>query len=64
MNEKIVEKLSSIFRIVESDEDLEWNRAIDKAISIVQESNDWISVNDRLPTERDWYLAVFMDKKN
>ena len=34
--EKIVEKLSNSFRIVQTDEDLEWNRAIDRAISIVK----------------------------
>lgn len=34
--EKIVEKLSNSFRVVQTDEDLEWNRAIDRAISIVK----------------------------
>lgn len=34
--DKIVEKLSDHYRIVHSDEDLEWNRAISKAIEIVK----------------------------
>lgn len=35
-SKKIVEKLSGSFRPVQTDEDLEWNRAIDMAISIVK----------------------------
>lgn len=35
--EKIVERLNNNFRKVKKDEDLEWNRAIDKTIEIVKE---------------------------
>lgn len=35
--ERIVERLNNKFRVVKSDEDLEWNRAINKAIEIVKE---------------------------
>lgn len=35
--DKIVEKLSSLFRVVRTDEDCEWNRAIYRASEIVKE---------------------------
>mgnify|MGYP000936279780 CR=1 FL=1 len=34
--DKIVEQLSDKFRVVRTDEDLEWNRAMDEAITIVK----------------------------
>ncbi len=34
--DKVVEQLSDKFRVVRTDEDLEWNRAIEKAIEIVK----------------------------
>lgn len=34
--EKVVESLMNRFRIVSNDEDLEWNRAIDYAIKILE----------------------------
>lgn len=34
--DKVVEQLNNKFKKVSNDEDLEWNRAIDKAIEIVQ----------------------------
>lgn len=33
--DKIVEQLNDKFRVVRTDEDLEWNRAMDEAITIV-----------------------------
>ena len=33
--DKVVEQLSDKFRVVRTDEDLEWNRAMDEAITIV-----------------------------
>ena len=62
--EKILERLSNIRRVVKTDEDEEWNRAIYKSTEIVQEvaeeyNNGWIPCSERLPEERDWYLAVF-----
>ena len=34
--EKVVEQLNDKFRVVRTDEDLEWNRAMDDAITIVK----------------------------
>ena len=34
--DRVVERLSNNYRIVHSDEDLEWNRAITKAIEVVR----------------------------
>ena len=34
--EKVAEQLNDHFRVVRTDEDLEWNRAIGKAIEIVK----------------------------
>ncbi len=33
--DKVVEQLNDKFRVVRTDEDLEWNRAMDEAITIV-----------------------------
>ena len=33
---KVVEQLNDKFRVVRTDEDLEWNRAMDEAITIVE----------------------------
>ena len=33
---KVVEQLNDNFRVVRTDEDLEWNRAMDEAITIVE----------------------------
>ena len=62
--EKILERLSNIRRVVKTDEDAEWNRAIYKSTEIVQEvaeeyKGGWIACRERLPEERDWCLAVF-----
>ena len=34
--DKVVEQLNDKFRVVRTDEDLEWNRAMDDAITIVE----------------------------
>ena len=34
--DKIVDQLNDKFRVVRTDEDLEWNRAMDEAITIVK----------------------------
>lgn len=34
--EKVVEQLNDKFRVVRTDEDLEWNRAMDEAITIAK----------------------------
>ena len=61
--EKILEMLSNIHRVVKTDEDAEWNRAIYKSIEMVQEvaeeyNGGWISVNDRLPDKAGSYLVI------
>lgn len=35
--DKVVEQLNDKFRVVRTDEDLEWNRAMDEAITIVKD---------------------------
>ena len=35
--DKVVEQLNDKFRVVRTDEDLKWNRAMDDAITIVEE---------------------------
>ena len=61
--DKILERLSNIRRVVKTDEDAEWNRAIYKSTEIVQEvaeeyNGGWISVNDRLPDKAGSYLVI------
>ena len=52
--EKILDMLSNIHRVVKTDEDAEWNRAIYKSTEIVQEVTKeynvgWIACSERLP---------------
>lgn len=52
--EKIIEKFSNIHRVVENDEDLEWNRAVYKCTEIVQQvateyDGGWIPTSEKLP---------------
>lgn len=54
--EKILERLSNIHRVVKTDEDAEWNRAIYKSTEIVQEvaeeyNSGWIPCSERLPED-------------
>ena len=35
--ERVVDQLNDKFRVVRTDEDLEWNRAMDEAITIVKD---------------------------
>lgn len=54
--EKILEMLSNIHRVVKTDEDAEWNRAIYKSTEIVKEvaeeyNGGWIACSERLPEE-------------
>ena len=41
--EKILEETSSIYRVVRNDEDLEWNRAVDKCQNIIHSCMEDIS---------------------
>ena len=52
--EKILDRLSNIHRVVKTDEDAEWNRAIYKSTEIVKEvaeeyNGGWIPCSERLP---------------
>ena len=54
--EKILEMLSNIHRVVKTDEDAEWNRAIYKSTEIVKEvaeeyNGGWIPCSERLPED-------------
>lgn len=60
--EIVREKIQNKYRVVKTDEDLEWNRAIDLCTNIInahmKHMNDgWISVEDRLP-ENGTYLCT------
>ena len=39
----------------------EYHTALDVAIKALEQEN-WIPVSERLPEEREWYLAVFKEK--
>lgn len=60
--EIVREKLQNKYRVVKTDEDLEWNRAIDLCTNIInahiKHMNDgWIPVEERLPKEHDSIFA-------
>ena len=64
--EKILERLSNIRRVVKTDEDAEWNRAIYKSTEIVHEvaeeyNGGWIPCSERLPEESGYYLVTYHD---
>ena len=43
--------------------DISTIKALDMAISALSENKgEWIPVSERLPVEREWYLAVFKEK--
>ena len=71
--EKILERLSNIHRVVKTDEDEEWNRAIYKSTEIVREvaeeyNGGWIPCSERLPEEnqevmlQDFYGNITIEK--
>ena len=66
--EKILDRLSNIHRVVKTDEDAEWNRAIYKSTEIVQEVAEeynvgWIACSERLP-EDDSICIVTVEYPN
>ena len=66
--EKILERLSNIHRVVKTDEDAEWNRAIYKSAEIVREVAEeynvgWIACSERLP-EDDSICIVTVEYPN
>ena len=68
--EKILERLSNIHRVVKTDEDAEWNRAIYKSTEIVKEvaeeyNGGWIPVKTRPMTEEEKeYYSEYLFKGN
>ena len=68
--EVVREKIQNKYRVVKTDEDLEWNRAIDLCTNIInahlsrenateiarssRDNDGWISVEERLPEEDDF----------
>lgn len=61
--EKIRETFRNIHRVVECDEDLEWNRAVYKCTTIVDEveaeyNNGWIPCEVELPKIATSYLVA------
>ena len=66
--EKILERLSNIHRVVKTDEDAEWNRAIYKSAEIVHEvaeeyNGGWVPCSERLP-EDDSICMVTVEYPN
>ena len=62
--EIVREKLQSKYRVVKTDEDLEWNRAIDLCTNIINAhikhmNEGWIPVEQRLPEAGEHVLASF-----
>lgn len=71
--EIVREKIQSKYRVVKTDEDLEWNRAIDMCANIInahlsrenaskiarssRDNDGWIPVEDRLPEEKKSVLV-------
>ena len=67
--EKILERLSNIRRVVKTDEDAEWNRAIYKSTEIVQEvaeeyNNGWIPCSIDLSKEKDGMVLICCEDGN
>lgn len=73
--EIVREKIQNKYRVVKTDEDLGWNRAIDLCTNIInahlsrentseierlsRDNDGWISVEDRLPEEKGMYLVTY-----
>ena len=62
MLEKILEELMNRYRKVRTDEDLEWNRAVDMCSDIIRKhmNDDWIPVEERMPEEYGEYLVTIV----
>lgn len=62
--EKILEEMLNYERVVKTDEDLEWNRAMYRCSEIIRSymdemnNDDWIPVEERLPEEHDSIFAT------
>lgn len=60
--EKILDRFANIHRVVKTDEDAEWNRAIYKATEIVQEVAEEYNITngDKIRYMNDEELAEFL----
>ena len=66
--EKILEEMLNYERVVKTDEDLEWNRAMYRCSEIIHShmdemnNDDWITVEERLPkeTEKEYYPVMYV----
>lgn len=72
--EVVREKIQNKYRVVKTDEDLEWNRAIDLCTNIInvhlscendpeierssRDNDGWIPVEQRLPEKDGFYIAT------
>lgn len=63
--EKILEEMLNYERVVKTDEDLEWNRAMYRCSEIIRshmneaENDGWIPVEEGLPEEKTEVLCYF-----
>ena len=67
--EIVREKIQNKYRVVKTDEDLKWNRAIDLCTNIInahmKHMNDgWVSVEERVPKEEGYKVLVCSKKGN
>ena len=48
----------------QTDTSWEWTETVRLAVNALELADkfNWIDANDRLPTERDWYLGIFEDE--
>lgn len=60
--EEAIKELSYIADEMPSMECADWKEAISMAIKALEQEARWIPASERLPEERDWYLAVFKEK--
>ena len=65
--EIVREKIQNKYRVVKTDEDLEWNRAIDLCTNIInahmKHMNDgWIPVEERVPEKNECFVETSGDK--
>ncbi len=76
--EIVREKIQNKYRVVKTDEDLEWNRAIDLCTNIInahlsrgntpeftrssRDNDGWISVEERMPEKNEYFVETSSDK--
>ncbi len=76
--EIVREKIQNKYRVVKTDEDLEWNRAIDLCTNIInahlsrgntseftrssRDNDGWIPVDERLPEKNEYFVETSSDK--